>query len=173
MKKLFLLIPILFLSGCAVSSQPVMQNYVDKQSGIVVTTTLKQDLIRNQEKVVTSQVYIDAKDDLEYNDAVKNFGLDIQYGDVTGDNQEEALVSIPSGGTAGITAVLVYGLDGEKVKLLQRIDGYKMVARAKNGNLEVAESSPESSSADLVIYAWNGKNFVIKSSNSIPSTIKY
>ncbi|HSR89116.1 MAG TPA: hypothetical protein VLK22_01785 [Candidatus Udaeobacter sp.] len=140
-----------------------------QSAGVIV-----QDSIRAYEKGITSQTYIDAKEDLEYNDTVKNFGLDIMYADVTQDGKEEALVSIPSGGTNGIIAVLVYGLDGNKVKLLQRIDGYKMVVKPAGGKLRIYESDrdrQDSSNIFMLDYSWNGKSFDLKSRTQVPNPV--
>ncbi len=148
---------LLLGAGCSSSPTPVKTPAVDTS-------------IRTHESEIVAAARVDAKADLEDNDMVKD-GLDVQYSDVTHDNKEDALVLIPSGGTAGIIAVLVYGIDDAKIHLLQRIDGYKMTARAQNGNLYITVYDPSDmtdlSKVSVLTYVWDGTKFTMTGSQDV------
>jgi hypothetical protein len=89
------------------------------------------------------------------------------YGDVTGDGINEAVVAIPSGGTAGNLGVLIYGLVNKKVTLLDEIQGYKIGGLIENHRLVTQvpfylENEPNCcpSQFDVTTYDWDGENFV-------------
>ncbi len=64
----------------------------------------------------------------------------IEFGDVSGDAQDEAIIQLFSGGTAGNTGVLVYSVDAnEKPVLAVALPGYKIYGRPDAGRLLVQE----------------------------------
>lgn len=136
-------------------------------AGCQTSAPIKPVVIEDMGQQIQVQALVDAKDDLENNEQVSSGGLLVLYGDVTGDGADEALVEIPSGGTAGSIAVLVYSLNAQKnISLLKRIDGYRLSSRPNNGKLEVLTSSPsdESTAATLTTYSWTGSDFKEESS---------
>ena len=64
----------------------------------------------------------------------------IEFGDVSGDAQEEAVIQLFSGGTAGNTGVLVYTADANnKPVLAVALPGYKIYGRPDAGKLLVQQ----------------------------------
>jgi hypothetical protein len=64
---------------------------------------------------------------------------DIIYGDISGDGREEALIPIVSGGTAGTVGYLIYFAGDREPVFATALTGYKLGARATNGQLVVLE----------------------------------
>jgi hypothetical protein len=95
---------------------------------------------------------------------------DVIYADLTGDGQEEAVVPIFSGGTAGNLAFIVLGYrDGKLAALLTEVPAEGSV-QVSVVNQQLVESLPVYSAGDLpgfpseiknVYYAWNGSSFVV------------
>ena len=98
----------------------------------------------------------------------------VEYGDVTGDGQEEAIVvlSILTGGSATPHAIYVYGRGGDQTKLLwsgstdDRADGGLQKVYAQNGELVLERFSPVGKKGDCcptrftrVRYEWRGHRF--------------
>ncbi len=107
---------------------------------------------------------------LDESQTIKASDLDVIYGDVTGDSSEEAIVLIPSGGTAGVTNVAVYSLVSGKIQELGNIEGYKMTAQASTGKLYITEynpEKPESTTVSVETYKWNGTKFEMESSKDL------
>ncbi len=167
MKKVVLFVLGLVLVGAGCGSPAT--------SGNTTTTTTTNSSavdqsIRAKEKEINQAARSDGHDVLAENGIATSGGLDIQYGDVTNDNKEEAIVFLPSGGTqTGIVALLIYGYDNGKAHLLQRIDGNRMDARASNGDLLVYEHDPDAAFSQVTqeVYVWNGSKFEMKSSEDM------
>ncbi|MCS6803015.1 MAG: hypothetical protein RMM58_14350 [Chloroflexota bacterium] len=64
---------------------------------------------------------------------------DIIYGDISGDGREEAIIPIVSGGTAGTVGYLIYFAGDREPVFATSLTGYKLGARATNGQLVVLE----------------------------------
>jgi hypothetical protein len=64
---------------------------------------------------------------------------DVLYGDLSGDGQEEAVIPLNSGGTAGDVGLLVYGAAAGSPTLVTTYGGYKLAARIEGGHLVVDE----------------------------------
>jgi hypothetical protein len=64
---------------------------------------------------------------------------DIIYGDISGDGREEAIIPIVSGGTAGTVGYLIYFAGDREPVFATALTGYKLGARATNGQLVVLE----------------------------------
>ena len=116
------------------------------------------------------------KDGLDYtSDFALNYGtvddLKIILGDLTSDGKDEAIVKIPSGGTAGDIALLVYRIAEGKPNefvLMDVIEGYKILAEIKNGQLittnpHYAAGDPNCcpTFSDIETYTWNGEQFIV------------
>jgi hypothetical protein len=62
----------------------------------------------------------------------------ISYGDISGDAREEAVIPLHSGGTAGVTGMLLYTTSPDgKPKFAQALGGYKMSASIQAGQLRI------------------------------------
>lgn len=61
----------------------------------------------------------------------------IQYADLDGDGQEEALIQLDSGGTAGDIGLLLYHQGDPQPQLLAALGGYKLGAWLEDGRLLV------------------------------------
>lgn len=98
----------------------------------------------------------------------------VEYGDVTGDGQEEAIVvlSILTGGSATPHAIYVYGGRGDHTKQLwsgstdDRADGGLQKVYAQNGDLVLERFSPVGKKGDCcptrftrTRYEWQGHRF--------------
>ena len=94
---------------------------------------------------------------------------EIQYVDLTGDGQDEAIVPLFSGGTAGNIALWVYGYEGEDLEvLLSRPDEYKVGARVEDGTLVVVQpvygpDDPNCCPSQLrnAYYEWDGSELAL------------
>jgi hypothetical protein len=100
--------------------------------------------------------------------------LEILYGDLTGDAEDEAVVAIPSGGIAGNLVVLIYSVVNKKVALIDKIEGYKMNPSIENNQLIIqtpfylkTDANCCPSSFDITTYSWNGKKFVISETKRV------
>lgn len=106
----------------------------------------------------------------------------VDYGDVTGDGQDEAIVvlSILTGGSATPHAIYVYGIGGNQIKLLwsgatdDRADGGLQKVYAQNGELVLERFSPLGKKGDCcptrftrVRYQWRGDRFHPKGKEEI------
>jgi len=94
---------------------------------------------------------------------------EIQYVDLTGDGQEEAIVPLFSGGTAGNIALWVYGYVGEDLEvLLSQPDSYKIVAKVEDGTLVLVDpvygpDDPNCCPSELRnrYYEWDGSELAL------------
>jgi hypothetical protein len=99
---------------------------------------------------------------------------EVKYGDATGDNREEAIVTmnLVTGGTSQPGIVYVYAFEGGGPKLLwgfvtgDRADGGLRSVRAEDGSLVVELNSPDGSRGDCcpafftrIKYRWTGERF--------------
>lgn len=86
---------------------------------------------------LTSYQCIKIKDKLSAGYAVTE---DILFGDLSGDNQDEAVIMVHSGGSAGNDGLLVYKLEGGKPTLMDVLGGYNLSAQFdKDGKFSVRE----------------------------------
>ncbi len=97
------------------------------------------------------------------------------YADVTGDNAEEAVVPISSGGTMGDVAFVVVADDGSKVLLSEYPKGSAGMAVAVTGG-KIVETQPVPGPDDpeccpsmlrVTTYAWNGAALAVESVNTV------
>jgi hypothetical protein len=94
---------------------------------------------------------------------------DIQYVDLTGDGQEEAIVPLSSGGTAGNIALWVYGYVDDRLEvLLSRPQSYKIVGRVEDGTLVLVDpvygpDDPNCCPSQLrnTYYEWDGSELAL------------
>jgi hypothetical protein len=96
---------------------------------------------------------------------------DVRYGDISGDGAAEAIVPLASGGTAGVTGVLIYGAGATQPKLLTTLGGYKINAIADDGQLSATQPIYSPHDANCCPsgwvterYRWNGTRLVQTSS---------
>ena len=64
---------------------------------------------------------------------------DILYVDISGDGQDEAVISLHSSGTAGNQGVLVYTADNTGPRLVGVVSGYKLSPKAEGDHLVIWE----------------------------------
>ena len=65
----------------------------------------------------------------------------VEYGDISGDGRDEAMIQLYSGGTAGNTGLLVYADGGATPRFIGTLSGYKMFGRAEGGRLQVQQTA--------------------------------
>lgn len=65
----------------------------------------------------------------------------VEYGDISGDGRDEAMIQLYSGGTAGNTGLLVYADGGAAPRFIGALSGYKMFGRAEGGRLQVQQTA--------------------------------
>ncbi|MGB6895351.1 MAG: hypothetical protein WBF37_05345 [Dehalococcoidia bacterium] len=117
---------------------------------------------------------VDFSEVSEVGDALEESGgelveEDIQYVDLTGDGQEEAIVPLFSGGTAGNIALWVWGYVGEDLEaLLAQPDSYKIVARVEDETLVLVDpvygpDDPNCCPSELRnrYYEWDGSELAL------------
>lgn len=63
----------------------------------------------------------------------------VEYGDISGDGKDEAVIALYSGGTAGTTGLLIYADGGAKPRFVTAVPGYKVYGRPENGRLRVEQ----------------------------------
>lgn len=61
----------------------------------------------------------------------------VEYGDISGDGRDEAMIQLYSGGTAGNTGLLIYADGGAAPRFIGSLSGYKMYGRAEGRRLQV------------------------------------
>jgi hypothetical protein len=94
---------------------------------------------------------------------------DIQYADLTVDGEEEAIVPLFSGGTAGNIALWVYGYVDDRLEvLLSRPQAYKIFARVEDGTVVLVEpvygpNDPNCCPSQLTntYYEWDGSELAL------------
>lgn len=109
----------------------------------------------------------------------------VEYGDVTADGVEEAVIfiSVQSGGSAVPGVIFIYTLNDSQPKLLwsrstgDRADGGYHGAFAENGKIVLELNSPEGSLGDCCPvqferseYEWNGRGFQQVQKQMVPIT---
>jgi hypothetical protein len=179
---------VLFGFGCSQNYQPkaskIEPNIMEEMPTVVTNTPSEAgqtvpELI-SEVRTSTTQLYSQILvDGAEYSttqtltlDIVKR--LRITYADVTGDKNEEAIVGIPSGGTAGDLGVLIYSIKEDKVNLIDKIEGYKIGALVENNHLVTHVPDYLDTDANccpsffkITTYNWNGKKFVSSTAKRI------
>jgi hypothetical protein len=65
----------------------------------------------------------------------------VEYGDISGDGRDEAMIQLYSGGTAGNTGLLVFADGGAAPRFIGALSGYKMFGRAEGGRLQVQQTA--------------------------------
>ena len=108
---------------------------------------------------------------LNYNNLKK---LDILYGDITDDAKDEAVVAIPSGGTAGNLGVLIYSIVNKRVTLIDKIEGYKIWPSIQNKQLVIQKPYYLKTDAnccpsffDITTYTWNKNKFAASNTKRV------
>ena len=109
---------------------------VDWRAVLTNDPALKHPEVPMAEGVTDYGPYVQATDDAMGYAMIEA----IEYGDVSGDGQDEAVIQLFSGGTAGNLGVLVYSVNAKDQPVLAAaVAGYKIYGRPDNGRLMVQQ----------------------------------
>ena len=89
---------------------------------------------------------------------------EVLYVDMSGDGREEAVISLHSGGTAGVSAFLVYELSAGKPALRGSIAGYKLGRRPEGGRLLVVQGIYTTGDPNCCPSGWKDSLYELRSS---------
>ena len=99
----------------------------------------------------------------------------IEYGDLTGDGVEDAVVPVASGGEGGDIAVFVLGYQPDGLQVLLRLESARLRAKIEDGGLETlgpsfAEGDPRCCPSQFLrtFYVWDGSALVFESEEVLP-----
>lgn len=99
----------------------------------------------------------------------------IEYGDLTGDGVDDAVVPVASGGEGGDIAVFVLGYQPDGLEVLLRLETARLKAKIDDGRLETLE--PDFAEGDArccpsqflrTLYRWDGSSLVFESEEVLP-----
>ncbi len=99
----------------------------------------------------------------------------IEYGDLTGDGVDDAVVPVASGGEGGDIAVFVLGYQPDGLKVLLRLETGRLKAKIEDGGLETLgpsyiEGDPICCPSQFLrtFYVWDGSSLVFESEEVLP-----
>ncbi len=125
MKKLFILIAIVILANIAAYSQADIHQ-VDFKNFTYQPSCTDMENGKNLENItVKDGTFVREKQEKDYIDRFYFDVLQVTYGDLTGDKQDEAIIlsNCNTGGTGQFTEGLIYTMKGGKPTLLARVPG--------------------------------------------------